>query len=68
MSIASSIATLYEAKDNIADAITAKGVTLDASDGFADFAAAIAAIQPPSNYGLITFTAVDAAAANIMVS
>lgn len=68
MSIASSVAALYVAKDDIAEAITAKGVTVGETDGFLDFAAAIAAIEPPSNYGLITFTAVDAAAANIMVS
>lgn len=68
MSISESITALKSARVDIADAIEEKGVQLGPSDGFLDFAAAVRAIVPPSNYGLITFSAVDPTRANIMVS
>lgn len=68
MSISVNLASLKLAKEDIAEAITAKGVSVGESDGFSSFAEKIMAIKPPSNYGLITFTAADPAAANIKIS
>ncbi len=68
MSIVSSLEALKLAKSDIADAITGKGVTVSLADGFADFADKVRDIKPPSDYGLITFTAAVPTAANIMVS
>jgi hypothetical protein len=68
MTMTEIITALQAAKIDIADAITAKGGTVAAGDGFSDFAAAIASISAGPEYGLITFTAVDPAAAIIMVS
>ena len=68
MTIAQSLVALQNAKTDMANAITDKGVTLNEGDGFADFAAAIRSIKPPSEYGLITFTAIIPTAATITIT
>lgn len=64
------ILALRTAHTDIATAIEAQGVELSEGDGFADFAVAISQIKLniPSNYGLVTFTAIIPTAANIMIS
>lgn len=57
MSIGSSLSALQTAKSDIATAITAAGGTVDAGDGFADFAADIATI--PEGGGGVTASDVN---------
>lgn len=67
---AKELARLQQAKLDIAEAIDSKGVTVEASDLFSDFAALIEQISQeiPSEYGLVTYTAINPALAEIKVS
>lgn len=68
--VAKLLTEVLQAKDDLKEAIEEHGVTVEIEDKLADYADRVREIQSgiPSNYGLVTYTALVPTEAEIKVS